>query len=648
MAGQRLPAAVQEILETPVNETVVQPEVEPVRVHAGGEVHDVEVALNKVQDSAVSLAVEQATLRRNIADAYVNLGRRNQNLLSRQLEFITQLENDESDPETLEHLFRLDHLATRMRRNAESLLVLAGLAPPRTWSAPVAMGDVVRGALGEVEGYRRVRLRHVDDARVDGAAAADVSHVIAELVENALSFSPPDADVEVYGRRDDHGYVITIIDSGIGMHDEELERGERADLVRERPDARAVALPRSLRGRAARGPTRADRAPRGVAGRRPDRDDRAARRVARDRRTRPSSTPPDAAAPCRADRRAERPVARACRAATRRPSARPVDRSRAPAAPIAFRAASRAAARHRPELAPATPTPELQLGRRRCDERTTASPMSTAARVRRRRRRVAGIDSTAEVDAPTRARARARCADAAPEPAPELGARAGAGRAAPPHRGPAPARARLLRRPAGRDAARGRPRPSRPSRRRPSPTRRQPAAAAAPPPGRADPDRPAVVAPDRRASFAEVAQAVDVADRPVPPNRRRRSPRTSFRNGCRSAAGAARGSRRRGCASGPPSQTRPRTVAASAPRPPARRRRRDARAAAVAQRRRRVAGRDRARSARRRRTVRALPEPDSAPAASAGGGERFAFFAAFRAAAEQAREEAGIDDRRGH
>ncbi|MDQ1434552.1 MAG: hypothetical protein QOF59_1368, partial [Actinomycetota bacterium] len=224
MAGQRLPAAVQEILETPVNETVVQPEVAPVRVYAGGEVHDVEVALNRVQDSAVSLAVQQATLRRSIADAYVNLGRRNQNLLSRQLEFISQLENDESDPETLEHLFRLDHLATRMRRNAESLLVLAGLAPPRTWSAPVAMGDVVRGALGEVEGYRRVRLRHVDDARVDGAAAADVSHVIAELVENALSFSPPDADVEVYGRRDDHDYVITIVDSGIGMHDEELER----------------------------------------------------------------------------------------------------------------------------------------------------------------------------------------------------------------------------------------------------------------------------------------------------------------------------------------------------------------------------------------------------------------------------------------
>ncbi|HYL51891.1 MAG TPA: ATP-binding protein [Acidimicrobiia bacterium] len=224
MAGDRLPAAVQEILAARRSEDVIRPDVEPVRVRAGGEVREVAVALNKVQDSAIGLAVEQARLRGNVADAFVNLGRRNQNLLSRQLEFITHLENDESDPETLEHLFRLDHLATRMRRNAESLLVLAGHEPPRTWSGPVEIGDVVRGALGEVEGYRRVRLRHIDDARVDGSAAVDVSHVIAELVENALSFSPPDADVEVYGRRDEFGYLLTIVDQGIGMPADQLER----------------------------------------------------------------------------------------------------------------------------------------------------------------------------------------------------------------------------------------------------------------------------------------------------------------------------------------------------------------------------------------------------------------------------------------
>src|SRR5262245_13980891 len=131
MADRRLPHAVAEILETPFGEDVVVPEVSPVRVVTRDEVADVAEALNTVQDSALDLAVEQAVLRRNIADSFVNLGRRNQNLLSRQLDFITELESRESEPDSLSNLFRLDHLATRMRRNAESLLVLAGSDPPR-------------------------------------------------------------------------------------------------------------------------------------------------------------------------------------------------------------------------------------------------------------------------------------------------------------------------------------------------------------------------------------------------------------------------------------------------------------------------------------------------------------------------------------
>jgi signal transduction histidine kinase len=229
MAGTHLPDAVKQILATPTGETIETPDIAPVKVRAGGEVRDVANALNQVQESALGLAVEQAQLRGNVADAFVSLGRRNQNLLSRQLEFITQLETEESDPKTLGHLFKLDHLATRMRRNAESLLVLAGHEAPRTWSAPVEIGDVVRGALGEVEGYQRVRLRHLDDADVDGSAAVDVSHVVAELVENALAFSPPEADVEIYGRRDEFGYVLTIVDQGIGMGPEDLQRAN--DLI---------------------------------------------------------------------------------------------------------------------------------------------------------------------------------------------------------------------------------------------------------------------------------------------------------------------------------------------------------------------------------------------------------------------------------
>src|SRR5262249_28973447 len=273
MAGTTLPEAVNEILSTPPGVAVQKPDVPPVRAGAGGEVYDVEVALNRVQDSALELAAEQARLRGNVADAFVTLGRRNQNLLSRQLEFITQLENDESDPATLEDLFRLDHLATRMRRNAESLLVLAGHEPPRTWSAPVDIADVVRAGPGEVGGYHGVQRPHLDDAGVDGAAAVDVSHVVAELVENALTFSPPDTDVDVYGRLDDYGYLLTIVDHGIGISAEDLEQ---ANALISSADSRTFAPSRfighyvvaHLPGRPSPGPTRPRAAcPHGSAGR---------------------------------------------------------------------------------------------------------------------------------------------------------------------------------------------------------------------------------------------------------------------------------------------------------------------------------------------------------------------------------------------
>ena len=227
MAETSLPAAVHRILETPPGEDVMIPAVEPVVVKSRDEVADVAKAIGTVQRSALDLAVEQAILRRNISDSYVNLGRRNQNLLSRQLDFITELERNESDPDTLEGLFRLDHLATRMRRNAESLLVLAGIEPPRQWSAPVAVGDIVRGALGEVEDYQRVAIRNMEAASVAGSVASDLAHIIAELTENALSFSPPDEPVEVRGRVTLHGYTLAISDNGMGMSEAELDRANR-------------------------------------------------------------------------------------------------------------------------------------------------------------------------------------------------------------------------------------------------------------------------------------------------------------------------------------------------------------------------------------------------------------------------------------
>ena len=182
-----------------------------------------------MQRSALDLAVEQAVLRKNIADSFVNLGRRNQELLDRQLDLITDLERRADDPDRLEGLFRLDHLATRMRRNAESLLRLAGgdEVLQGDWGAPVPVVDVIRGALGEVEGYQRVEVMSLDSALIDGSAGADIAHAVAELVENALTFSPPQENVKIRGRRRGDGYVIAVMDQGVGMSEEQLTVANR-------------------------------------------------------------------------------------------------------------------------------------------------------------------------------------------------------------------------------------------------------------------------------------------------------------------------------------------------------------------------------------------------------------------------------------
>jgi len=222
IASRRLPAAVAEIQVA--TEEVPPPTPLRVPADAGVEIRLVAHALDRVQQVAHALASEQAVLRRNTTESLASLGRRNQNLLRRQLSFISQLEREEADPSALANLFELDHLATRMRRNAESLLVLVGESSPRRSSKPLPVSDVIRAAIAEVEDYRRVDLRRVDDAQLAGSVVSAVAHVIAELVENALSFSPPDLDVEVYGRWIGPQYLIAIIDQGIGMSEEELAR----------------------------------------------------------------------------------------------------------------------------------------------------------------------------------------------------------------------------------------------------------------------------------------------------------------------------------------------------------------------------------------------------------------------------------------
>jgi Histidine kinase-, DNA gyrase B-, and HSP90-like ATPase len=233
MAHRILPSAVADVLETPMGEDVVVPELAPITIATRDEVADVARALSTVQESAISLAVEQALLRRNIADSFVNLGRRNQNLLSRQLDLITQLESNETDPDALANLFRLDHLATRMRRNAESLLVLAGLRPPRTYAATVRLDDVIRAALGEVEDFQRVAIRGVEPVTIQGSAAAALGHLLAELIENALAFSPRQQLVQIHGMRQvpsqerPGAYTLAVVDFGRGMSPEEIATANR-------------------------------------------------------------------------------------------------------------------------------------------------------------------------------------------------------------------------------------------------------------------------------------------------------------------------------------------------------------------------------------------------------------------------------------
>ncbi|MFI6326168.1 nitrate- and nitrite sensing domain-containing protein [Nonomuraea sp. NPDC050556] len=237
VAERGLPEAVARIQAAPDGEEPERLGFDSPLTARDDEFAEVAGALQNVHETAVRLAAEQAVLRRNTAESLANLGRRNQNLVRRQLGFITALERDESDPNALANLFELDHLATRMRRNAESLLVLVGERSPRRSSEPVAVGDVLRSALAEVEDYRRVVLRRVDDAMIRGPVVAEVAHLVAELVENALVFSPPDQSVEIQARMDGGEYHVAIVDQGLGMTVEELGtanarlRGEQSFLV---------------------------------------------------------------------------------------------------------------------------------------------------------------------------------------------------------------------------------------------------------------------------------------------------------------------------------------------------------------------------------------------------------------------------------
>jgi len=221
VAHSQLPGVVERLQRAePVD---LNAETRPIGIADRDEIGQVARAFDAVHSTAVRVAAEQAALRRSVADMFLSLGRRLQALVHRQLELLDELERTEADPQQLRSLFRLDHLATRMRRNAENLLVLSGAEPVRRWSDPVPLPRVIRAASAEIEDYNRVGVMPMAEVRVVGHAVSDVVHLLAELIENAAAFSPPGTRVQVAGEPAAHGYLLEIEDQGIGMSDAELE-----------------------------------------------------------------------------------------------------------------------------------------------------------------------------------------------------------------------------------------------------------------------------------------------------------------------------------------------------------------------------------------------------------------------------------------
>ncbi|MGW0477745.1 nitrate- and nitrite sensing domain-containing protein [Nonomuraea sp. NPDC003214] len=221
IAGRRLPDFVQHLRES--RDGDIDAEVPPIHVFTRDEVGEVARAFDEVHREAVRLAGDEARLRANVNAMFVNLSRRSQTLVERQLTLIERLERGERDDTRLGDLFKLDHLATRMRRNSENLLVLAGQEAARRWSEPVELMDIVRASLGEVENYDRVSVQIQSQSAVLGQAVNDVVHLLAELIENAVSFSARDTKVVISSNRiDGGGLMVSVSDSGIAMTPDEL------------------------------------------------------------------------------------------------------------------------------------------------------------------------------------------------------------------------------------------------------------------------------------------------------------------------------------------------------------------------------------------------------------------------------------------
>jgi signal transduction histidine kinase len=230
VANEQLPRAVAALRQPgptgPVN-TADPALAVPLVAVGSDEVGQVGHAFEAVQRTAVRAAVDEATLRRGISEVFLNIARRSQALLHRQLTLLDRMERRTTSPQELEDLFKLDHMATRMRRHAEALVILAGSAPGRGWRHPVPIVDVVRGATSEIEDYVRVTLERLPEVRIAGRAVGDLIHLLAELLENATSFAPPHTQVRVYAELAGSGLALQIEDRGLGMSEQELDEANQ-------------------------------------------------------------------------------------------------------------------------------------------------------------------------------------------------------------------------------------------------------------------------------------------------------------------------------------------------------------------------------------------------------------------------------------
>ena len=221
LANERLPEVVDRLaLGQEVDVSAESPDI-PASSDEIGQVRD---AFVTVQQTAIRAAVGQARLREGMSEVFRNLARRSQSLLHRQLTLLDAMERRARDPQELEDLFRIDHLTTRMRRHAESLIILSGQTPARGWRNPVPLVDVLRAAVAEVEDYTRIRATSATAASLAGPAVGDVIHLIAELAENATMFSPPNTPVVIHGDVVGKGFAVEIEDRGLGLSDDQLEQ----------------------------------------------------------------------------------------------------------------------------------------------------------------------------------------------------------------------------------------------------------------------------------------------------------------------------------------------------------------------------------------------------------------------------------------